>query len=81
MSNFGEQRNSSIQFCLKVFKVDFPCTGIAEVCTKIFYISCWINFLATYSEKAKVLFSDIFKFSFKDNYFSFICIQGYFIAS
>ena len=79
MSNFGEQPNCYIQFCLKVFKVDFPCKGIAEVYAKIFYTSCWINYLATYSE-VKV-FSDSFKFSFGDNYFSFTCIQRYFIAS
>ena len=78
MSNFGEQPNCSIWFCLKVFKVDFPCKGVAEVYAKIFYTSCGINFLATYS-KAKV-FNVSFKCSFKDNFFSFTCIQGYFIA-
>ena len=79
MSNFGEQPNCSIQFCLKIFKVDFPCQGVAELYAKIFYTSCWINFLATYS-KVRV-FSDSFIFSFKGNDFSCTCIQGYFIAS
>ena len=79
MSNFVEQLNCSIQFCFKVSKVDFSCKGVAEVYAKIFHTSCWINFLATYSE-VKV-FTDSFKFSFKDNYFRFTCIQGYFIAS
>ena len=30
MSKFGEQPNFSVEFCLKVFKVDFPHKGIVE---------------------------------------------------
>ena len=59
------------------FKVDFPCNAVTEVYTKILdYTSYWIDFLATYSRVK--MFS--FKFSFKDNYFSFTYIEGYFIA-
>ena len=36
MSNFGEQPNCSIQFCLKIFKVDFPCQGMAEFMPRYF---------------------------------------------
>ena len=60
-----------------MFKVDFPRKGIVELYAKIFYTSCWIDFLATYS-KVKVL---SLKFSFKDNCFSFTCIQSYFVAN
>ena len=51
---------------------------MAELYAKIFYTSCWINFLTTYSKVR--LFSDSFKFCFKGNDFSCTCIQGYFIA-
>ena len=47
---------------LEGFKVNFPRKGIVELYAKVFYISCWNDFLATYS-KIKV-FSDSFKFSF-----------------